>query len=120
MLASAMVASAAAPAPSSSKHRDVILMIADDMRPDTACTSVLGTTSGPMHTPNICALADESLLLTRFNVAFAECAPSRASLLTSRQPHTTHVWNLHSYWRQEGGNFTTLPQYFKEHGYITK
>jgi iduronate 2-sulfatase len=30
------------------------------------------------------------------------------------------VWNLHSYWRQEGGNFTTIPQYFKEQGYITK
>ena len=114
-------ASAAAPAASSSRgKRDVILMVADDMRPDTACTSVLGTTSGDMHTPNICSLADESLLLTRFHVAFAECAPSRASMLTSRQPHTTRVWNLHSYWRQEGGNFTTLPQYFKEHGYITK
>eukprot|EP00964_Phaeocystis_antarctica_P129706 scaffold93581_cov45-Phaeocystis_antarctica.AAC.1 len=111
----------AAPAPQSSKvRRDVIMMVADDMRPDTACTSVMGTTSGDMHTPNICKLADESLLLTRFHVAFAECAPSRASMLTSRQPHTTRVWNLHSYWRQEGGNFTTLPQYFKEHGYITK
>ena len=112
---------AGAPTPSLSKaRRDVIMMVADDMRPDTACTSVMGTTSGDMHTPNICALADESLLLTRFHVAFAECAPSRASMLTSRQPHTTRVWNLHSYWRQEGGNFTTLPQYFKEHGYITK
>ena len=116
-----LAGTAGAPAPSSkATRRDVIMMVADDMRPDTACTSVMGTTSADMHTPHICALADESLTLSRFHVAFAECAPSRASILTSRQPHTTHVWNLHSYWRQEGGNFTTIPQYFKEQGYITK
>ena len=113
-----LAGTAGAPTPSSkATRRDVIMMVADDMRPDTACTSVMGTTSADMHTPHICALADESLTLSRFHVAFAECAPSRASILTSRQPHTTHVWNLHSYWRQEGGNFTTLPQYFKDaHG----
>ena len=24
-----------------------------------------------------------------------------------------------TYWREEKGNFTTIPQYFKEHGYYT-
>ena len=57
-------------------------MIADDMRPETACTHVLGTSSGHLHTPAICELADESLKLSRFHVAFAECAPSRASTVS--------------------------------------
>ncbi len=36
-----------------------------------------------------------------------------------RRPDTTHVYDLHSYFRNITGNFTTLPQYFKQHGYIT-
>ena len=51
---------------------------------------------GKLHTPHICSFAEESLKLTRFHVGFAECAPSRASMLTSRQPQTTHVWDLYS------------------------
>lgn len=49
----------------------------------------------------------------------ALCAPSRASFLTSRRPDTTKVYDLDTYWRNAGGNFTTLPQYFKENGYFT-
>ena len=42
------------------------------------------------------------------------------SLCTSgRRPDTTHVTDLIHYWRNVGGNFTTIPQYFKENGYIT-
>ena len=77
-------------------RRDVILFIADDMRPETGCTSVLGTSSADMHTPEMCKLAEESLKLTRYHAAFAKCAPSRASFLTSRLPHTTRVWDLYS------------------------
>ena len=89
-------ASAIPSSPKKHRARDVILMIADDLRPETACTEVMGTTSGKLHTPHICSFAEESLKLTRFHVGFAECAPSRASMLTSRQPQTTHVWDLYS------------------------
>ena len=44
------------------------------------------------------------------------CCPSRASLLTGRRPDTTHV-HYAQYWRDVGGDFTTIPQYFKNHGY---
>ncbi|KAG8332959.1 hypothetical protein J6590_012728 [Homalodisca vitripennis] len=50
----------------------------------------------------------------------ALCAPSRNSLLTSRRPDTLHLYDFYSYWRDVAGNFTTLPQYFREHGYYTK
>ena len=36
-----------------------------------------------------------------------------------RRPDTTHVTDLIHYWRNVGGNFTTIPQYFKENGYTT-
>ena len=47
----------------------------------------------------------------------AVCAPSRASLFTSRYPDVTRIWDLRSNHRQVGGNFTTIPQFFKEQGY---
>ncbi|KAK7072874.1 hypothetical protein SK128_018164, partial [Halocaridina rubra] len=49
----------------------------------------------------------------------ALCGPSRTSFLTSRRPDTTKLYDVHSYWRTHAGNFTSLPQYFKEHGYHT-
>lgn len=72
-----------------------------------------------MHTPNIDALVSKSLVMRRNYVAQATCSPSRASLLTGRRPDTTHVWDLESYFRTVGGNFSTIPQFFKEHGYHT-
>ena len=43
----------------------------------------------------------------------------RTSFLTGRRPDTTHVYDLYNYFRDAGGNFTTLPEYFKQNGYIT-
>ena len=45
---------------------------------------------------------------------------TRASLLTGRRPDTTGITvDLGSYWRTKGGNFTSLPQHFRESGYTT-
>ena len=49
----------------------------------------------------------------------AICCPTRSSFLTGRRPDTTKVWDLKTYWREAGGNFTTLPQIFRENGYWT-
>lgn len=40
-------------------------------------------------------------------------------MLTSRRPDTLHLYDFYSYWRKTVGNFTTLPQYFKQYGYKT-
>ena len=53
----------------------------------------------------------------------AVCNPSRTSLLTSRRPDTLRIWDNGdtggtAMWRIEGGNFTSLPQHFKDEGYI--
>ena len=47
------------------------------------------------------------------------CGASRSSFLTSRRPETTRVYGNNHYFRDTGGNFTTMPQYFKENGYIS-
>lgn len=47
----------------------------------------------------------------------ALCAPSRNSFLTSRRPDSLHLYDFYSYWRNTVGNFTTLPQHFKNNGY---
>ena len=70
-----------------------------------------------MITPNLDALANKSLVLKRAHTQIATCAPSRTSFLTSRRPDTTRVYESKKFWRTYTGDFTTLPQYFKENGY---
>ena len=50
----------------------------------------------------------------------AVSSPSRASLLTGRRPDTNHVWKIadDENWRNYT-NATTIPQYFKENGYVS-
>merc|ERR1712038_1653561 len=50
-------------------------------------------------------------------VAQSLCSPSRTAALTGRRTDSTAITQLHQYWREYGGNFTTIPQFFKENGY---
>ncbi|KAK2168970.1 hypothetical protein LSH36_13g25067 [Paralvinella palmiformis] len=108
------------------KHnrRNVLLIMADDMRPQMEAYKGEDFPAPymniKMHTPNIDRLAGESLFLKRAFVQYSLCGPSRTSMLTSRRPDTTRIYGNNNYWRVTGGNFTTLPQYFKESGYVTK
>ena len=94
--------------------KNVLLLISDDMRPDLG---VYGAKQ--MKTPNLDELASRSVVMRRAYVQQAVCSPSRTSMLTGRRPDTTRVHDLIHYWRQVAGNFTTLPQYFKQNGYKT-
>ncbi|KAK6172185.1 hypothetical protein SNE40_015903 [Patella caerulea] len=95
-------------------RKNILFLVADDMRPDLG---VYRSGDPVIHTPHLDALAGKSLLLKKAYVQQAYCSPSRTSLLTGRRPDTTHVYDLIHYFRQSGGNFTTIPQYFKERGY---
>lgn len=95
-----------------SKLPNVLLIISDDLRPE------LGAYGASVHSPNIDALATRSVRFDRAYVQQAVCAPSRVSFLTGRRPDTTRLYNFKSYWRQAAGNFTTLPQHFRENGYF--
>ena len=105
-----------------SDRKNVLFLIADDLRPQLNCyqgKDFPSPVSPTMHTPNLDKLASTSLLLKRAHVQQALCSPSRTSLLTGRRPDTTHVYDLRHYFRTYSGNFTTIPQYFKEQGYRT-
>uniref|UniRef100_A0A182JRP6 Sulfatase N-terminal domain-containing protein n=1 Tax=Anopheles christyi TaxID=43041 RepID=A0A182JRP6_9DIPT len=94
---------------------NVLLIILDDFRPAIK----YGYGDEKAITPNIDQLVQRGFF---FENAFAQqalCAPSRNSMLTGRRPDTVRLYDFYSYWRQTSGNYTTLPQYFKQHGYRT-
>ncbi|KAG2463799.1 iduronate 2-sulfatase isoform X1 [Polypterus senegalus] len=93
---------------------NVLLILADDLRPSLGC---YGDTV--VKSPNIDQLASKSMIFQNAFAQQAVCAPSRTSFLTSRRPDTTRLYDFNSYWRVHAGNYTTLPQYFKSNGYIT-
>ena len=97
------------------KNMNVLFIAVDDLRPE------LGAYGHSMiKSPNIDELASKSIVFERAYCQVAVCSPSRASLLTGRRPDTNHVWKISAdeYWRTYT-NATTIPQYFKENGYIS-
>ena len=110
--AAAPVATGAAP-----QKMNVLFLAADDMRIQLGADRVPGTPD--MSTPHLDALIDRSLFLRKAQCQQAVCSPTRTSLLTSRYPDTTRVWDLYSWFRDVGGNYTTIPELFRTHGYET-
>ena len=102
-------------------HENVLFLAADDMRPNLGCyvNSHPAYTGPLMHTPHLDALAQKSLVFENAYSQQALCSPSRTSLLTGRRPDTTRVTDLVTYFREFGGNFTTIPQFFKDRGYYS-
>ncbi|KAM9375684.1 iduronate 2-sulfatase isoform 2-T2 [Pholidichthys leucotaenia] len=96
------------------EKKNVLFIMADDLRTSLGC---YGDTL--VKSPNIDQLASKSQVFVNAYAQQAVCAPSRVSMLTSRRPDTTKLYDFNSYWRVHAGNFTTLPQYFKSHGYFT-
>ncbi|XP_040484129.1 iduronate 2-sulfatase isoform X2 [Ursus maritimus] len=104
----------AAPSNSTTAPLNVLLIIVDDLRPSLGCYG-----DKLIRSPNIDQLASHSLLFQNAFAQQAVCAPSRVSFLTGRRPDTTRLYDFNSYWRVHAGNFSTIPQYFKENGYVT-
>ncbi|KAB1253045.1 Iduronate 2-sulfatase [Camelus dromedarius] len=104
----------AAPGNSAADALNVLLIIVDDLRPSLGCYR-----DKLIRSPNIDQLASHSLLFQNAFAQQAVCAPSRVSFLTGRRPDTTRLYDFSSYWRVHAGNFSTIPQYFKENGYVT-
>jgi hypothetical protein len=101
------------------RNSSVLFVMADDLRPELGAYGC-----AHMITPHLDAFAADpaTTVFTRAYVSVAWCSPSRTAILTSRRPDTSMTWSVtpHEYWRQRGGNFTTLPQYFRDElGYLT-
>ncbi len=70
-------------------------------------------------TPNIDKLAKTSTIFLNNHTQQAVCGPSRASLMTGKRPDYTKVHNLKTKMRDINPDILTIPQYFKQQGYIT-
>ena len=98
----------------SSGKPNILFIAVDDLKPLLGC---YGDTLA--HTPNIDALAAGGLTFTRGYCQQAVCAPSRVSLMTSRYPDQTRVWDLETMMRDMDPGIVSLPQYLISQGYRT-
>jgi iduronate 2-sulfatase len=101
--------SAAAPKP------NVLLICVDDLKPQLGC---YGDTLA--HSPNIDRLAARGMVFTRAYCNQAVCGPSRNSLLTGLRPASTGIYDLGTNIRQVTPDVVTLPQFFKQQGYLAE
>lgn len=93
---------------------NVLFIAVDDLKP------ALGCFGDPLAiTPNIDRLAAKGTLFTSAYCQQAVCSPTRTSLLTGRRPDTTKVYDLVQHFRGTIPDVVTLPQHFRNHGYIT-
>ncbi|XP_078483511.1 iduronate 2-sulfatase-like [Ciona intestinalis] len=97
-----------------SRRPNVLFLVIDDLRPALGCYDY-----PKIFSPNIDKLASFSMKFENAHIQQAVCGPSRTSFLTSRRPDTTRLYDFGSYWRTHAGNYTSLPQHFKENGYFT-
>jgi iduronate 2-sulfatase len=93
---------------------NVLFIMADDFRPE------IGSYGSTALTPNLDKLAARSVQFDRAYCQQAVCNPSRSSLLTGLRPDTLRLWNNGTHFRELNPDVTTLPLWFKDHGYTTR
>ena len=94
---------------------NVLFIISDDMRPQLGCYG-----DPTAKSPNLDRLAERGRLFERSFVQQALCSPSRISMLTGRYPATTHIFEIGRTLRTTMPDITTLPQHFKNNGYLCR
>ncbi len=96
------------------KPYNVLFISLDDLRPDLGCYG-----NPVIKSPNIDQLAKQGLLFERAYCQVAVCNPSRNALLSGLRPDTTGIYDNSKYIRVQKPDALTLPQHFKNNGYIT-
>lgn len=77
------------PPPTPTKRWDVLMIAIDDLRSELSCSGPQGFDSHAIHTPHLCDLAKDSLMLLRSQVCEAMVMESRVRALTPSRPHAT-------------------------------
>jgi arylsulfatase A-like enzyme len=100
---------------SDARKPNVLFLMSDDMRVELGCyASMFGA-----KTPHLDALAKAGVRFDRNYCQFPLCNPSRSSLLTGRPPTKTGVLGNRTAFRDLHPNWTSLPQLFKQNGYVS-
>jgi formylglycine-generating enzyme len=105
----------AAAAPATPARPNILFIASDDLNTNLGCYG-----DPVAKTPNLDRLASKGIVFEHAYCQQALCNPSRASLLTGRQPDTLRVWNLGRHFRETFPDIVTLPQWFKRNGYFTQ
>ncbi|MEM1062293.1 MAG: sulfatase [Planctomycetota bacterium] len=100
---------------SAAERPNVLLLIADDLRPQLGCYG-----DPVVVTPRIDAFAEQALRFDRAYVQSAVCSPSRNSFLSGLRPNTTGLRGFGVHLRDRVPDVVTLPQHFKDHGYESR
>ncbi len=93
---------------------NILFIAVDDLKPDLGCYG-----NSYVKTPNFDRLAAMGTTFTNSHCNQAVCGPSRASLMTGLRPDRTKVHDLKTITRDVSPWITTLPEHFKNNGYIT-
>lgn len=93
---------------------NVLFVMADDLRPEMA------TYGSAALTPHLDELARRSVQFDRAYCQQAVCNPSRSSMLTGKRPDSLRLWNNGTHFRERNPDVTTLPLWFREHGYVSR
>ena len=93
---------------------NVLLIIADDLRPQLGAYDV-----DIMHAPNIDRLAEEGLIFRRAYAQWPVCGPSRASLLSGLRPDNSGIYYSGRRLDSSDAEIVSLPSYFRRNDYRT-
>ena len=104
----------AAPAAEPPKKLNVLFIVVDDLRPELGCFG-----SPQVKSPNIDRLASQGTIFTHAYCQVPVCGSSRASLMTSVLPTPQRFRAADARADHDAPNCKTLPQVFKEAGYVT-
>lgn len=97
------------------KQLNILFIAVDDLRPEINCYG-----ADYMVTPNLDRLAQKGMIFENAYCQQAVCAPSRNSIMTGMRPDALGIYDLYTFFRTKNAELTTLPQYFKKHGYVTE
>lgn len=93
---------------------NVLFIAIDDLKPVLNCYG-----ASQIISPRMDEIAGKGVVFRNAYCQWPVCGATRASMLTGLTPDFSGIRNLTSQLREEVPDVMTLPQYFKENGYVT-